>query len=230
MGRPARLGVPHQHRRQPRHARPQAHRPRLRRARCLRHGLRQRSPGTDSRQHVSRVEGRREALSTPWQTQARNLSAARAFAFAASSSLLFGGAFVSSEQRRRVEMPAISSIAARNAPSFAFDGLLKPLIFLTNCSEAARTSSSVTGGSKLKSVLIFLHIRMTSGLAVELDRRFLYVGTVPILRNFVDDFSSTKVKGEPRSRDIRALRQMSESFPLMQKSFSMAGLAAGYGP
>ena len=45
-----------------------------------------------------------------------------------------------------------------NASSLAFDGLLKPVIFLTNCSDAARTSSSVTGGSKLKRFLIFLHI------------------------------------------------------------------------
>ncbi len=91
-----------------------------------------------------------------------HLSAARAFAFAASSSRFFGGALVSSARRRRVEMPAISSTAASNAPSFAFDGLLKPLIFLTNWSEAARISSEVTGGSKLKRVLIFLHITMTS--------------------------------------------------------------------
>jgi hypothetical protein len=53
-------------------------------------------------------------------------------------------------------------MAARNAASFAFDGLLKPLIFLTNWREAARISSFVTGGSKLKRVLIFLHIAMTS--------------------------------------------------------------------
>ena len=59
-------------------------------------------------------------------------------------------------------MPAISSTAASKALSFAFDGLLKPLIFLTNWSEAARISSEVTGGSKLKRVLIFLHIAMTS--------------------------------------------------------------------
>src|SRR5260370_42245461 len=97
-----------------------------------------------------------------WLPQGPDLSAARAFAFAASSSRLFGGAFVSSARRRRVEMPAISSTAASNAPSFAFDGLLKPLIFLTNWSEAARISSEVTGGSKLKRVLIFLHITMTS--------------------------------------------------------------------
>src|SRR6266446_7720121 len=97
-----------------------------------------------------------------WQTQAPNLSAARAFAFAASSSRFFGGALASSARRRRVEMPAISSTAASSAPSFAFDGLLKALIFLTNWSEAARISSEVTGGSKLKRVLIFLHITDTS--------------------------------------------------------------------
>src|SRR5712671_2821718 len=95
--------------------------------------------------------------------QSPNLSAARAFAFAASSSRFLGGAVVSSERRRRIDAPATSSMAARNASSLAFEGLVKPLIFLTNWSEAARTSSSVTGGSKLKSVLIFLHI-VTSDL------------------------------------------------------------------
>src|ERR1700678_2504256 len=55
-------------------------------------------------------------------------------------------------------MAATSSTAARNAASFAFEGLLKPLIFLTYWSEAARTSSAVTGGSKLNSILIFRHI------------------------------------------------------------------------
>jgi hypothetical protein len=40
------------------------------------------------------------------------------------------------------------------------DGVLKPLIFLTNCSEAARISSSLAGGSKLKSVRMFLHISL----------------------------------------------------------------------
>jgi hypothetical protein len=38
------------------------------------------------------------------------------------------------------------------------DGALNPLIFLTNWIEAARISSGVAGGSKLKSVLIFLHM------------------------------------------------------------------------
>src|SRR5215470_12076988 len=54
----------------------------------------------------------------------------------------------------------MSSTAAMNAASFAFDGLLKPLIFLTNCSDAARISSSVTGGSKLNSILMFRHINI----------------------------------------------------------------------
>jgi len=45
-----------------------------------------------------------------------------------------------------------------NASSLVFDGLVKPLIFRTNCSDAARSSSSVTGGSKLKSGLIFRHM------------------------------------------------------------------------
>jgi hypothetical protein len=85
-------------------------------------------------------------------------SAARTFALAISSSRFLGGAFVSSERNNRVETCATLSTAAKNAASFIFDGLEKPLIFLTNCSEAARTSSSVTGGSKLNSGLIFLHM------------------------------------------------------------------------
>jgi hypothetical protein len=93
---------------------------------------------------------------------AQPLAAARAFAFAASSSRFFGGALVSSERRRPVEIPAMASTAARNEASLVFDGLLNPLIFLTNWSEAARISSALTGGSKLKRVLIFLHIAETS--------------------------------------------------------------------
>src|SRR5580658_6098222 len=77
---------------------------------------------------------------------------------AACSSRFLAGAFVSSDFSSRIEAIAISSTAPRNATSFAFEGLLKPVIFLTNCKEASRTSSGVTGGSKLKSVLMFLHI------------------------------------------------------------------------
>ena len=52
------------------------------------------------------------------------------------------------------------SIASSNACSLAFDGLVNPESFLTNWVEAARTSSVVAGGSKLESVLIFLHIKI----------------------------------------------------------------------
>jgi hypothetical protein len=52
----------------------------------------------------------------------------------------------------------MSSTAAVKAASFALDGLLKPLTFRTNWSAAARISSSVTGGSVLKSGLMFRHI------------------------------------------------------------------------
>jgi hypothetical protein len=43
---------------------------------------------------------------------------------------------------------AIFSTARLNAASFAADGLAKPLIFRTNWRAAARTSSSVVGGSE----------------------------------------------------------------------------------
>ena len=66
------------------------------------------------------------------------------------------------ELRRRDEAAATSSMAAIKAGSFAFDGLLNPLIFLTYWSEAARISSGVTGGSKLNSILIFRHMLKTS--------------------------------------------------------------------
>src|SRR5580692_2661437 len=99
------------------------------------------------------------------QVQAPNLSAARALALAASSSRFFGGALVSREWRRRAATAETSSTADKKEASLALDGLLKPLIFLTNCSDAARISSALTGGSKLKRVLIFLHIRVTSTLS-----------------------------------------------------------------
>src|SRR6202051_2152683 len=109
--------------------------------------------------HVVRSSAILAARSSPLdQTQALNLSAGRVLAFAASSSRFFGGAFVSRERSSRVDAAATSSMAAANDASLAFDGLLKPVIFLTNCSDAARISSSLTGGSKLKRVLIFLHM------------------------------------------------------------------------
>lgn len=53
---------------------------------------------------------------------------------------------------------ATSSTARLNASSLAFDGFVNPLIFRTNCSDAARTSASVVGGSKLNSGRILRHI------------------------------------------------------------------------
>src|SRR5579871_4513831 len=82
----------------------------------------------------------------------------RAFALSASSSRFFGGAVVSSERRRRLETIVISSTALAKELSFAFEGLLNPVILRTNCRAAARTSSSVTGGSKLNRILILRHI------------------------------------------------------------------------
>jgi hypothetical protein len=99
------------------------------------------------------------------RTQTANLSAARAFLLASSSSRSLGGAFVSSDASRRADTKAISSTAESNDASFAFEGFVNPLIFLTNWSEASRISSSVTGGSKLNKVLIFLHIRHTPRLS-----------------------------------------------------------------
>src|SRR4030088_1602870 len=85
-------------------------------------------------------------------------SRARARAFIASSSRLRGGLPVSSASRSRRAASATSSTARLNAGSLAFDGSLYPLSLRTNCSADARISSSVAGGSKLKSVRMFRHI------------------------------------------------------------------------
>ncbi len=54
---------------------------------------------------------------------------------------------------------ATSATARSKAASLAFEGLLKPLSLRTNCSAAARISSSVAGGSKLKSVRMLRHMQ-----------------------------------------------------------------------
>src|SRR5579871_4190953 len=86
----------------------------------------------------------------------------RAFRFAASSSRFLGCASVWSDSSRRADTSATSLTAASKADSLPLDGLVNPLILRTNCKEAARISSSVTGGSKLKSGLMFRHIRRDS--------------------------------------------------------------------
>ena len=87
-----------------------------------------------------------------------NLRIARAWAFAASISRFLGGEAVTSEFNNLLEAAVTSSTARWNAAWLACEGLPDPLIFRTNCSAAFWISSSVAGGSKLKSVLMFLHI------------------------------------------------------------------------
>lgn len=65
---------------------------------------------------------------------------------------------VTSEPRSTEDTRTISSTALSKGSRFAADGVWKPLIFRTNCNAAERTSSSVAGGSKLYSVLMFLHM------------------------------------------------------------------------
>lgn len=67
-------------------------------------------------------------------------------------------------------MAAMSSTARSNAKRLAFDGLSNPLSFRTNWSDAARISSSVAGGSKLKSVLMLLHMAPSPLNRVPLQR------------------------------------------------------------
>jgi hypothetical protein len=63
-----------------------------------------------------------------------------------------------SEERSSVATAVTSSTARSKAAAFARDGRVVPVSFRTNCSDAARISSSVAGGSKFASVLIFRHI------------------------------------------------------------------------
>ena len=67
-------------------------------------------------------------------------------------------AFLSEKRGVRLADAVTSSTARSNASSFALDGLVNPQIFLTNWSDASRISVSVAGGSKLNSVLMFLHM------------------------------------------------------------------------
>ena len=89
--------------------------------------------------------------------------APRLRAFAASSSRLFAGALVRSEPKSLRDAASISSTARKNAGSFVIEGLVKPLTLRTNCSEAARISASVTGGSKLNKVFMLLHMGQIIG-------------------------------------------------------------------
>jgi hypothetical protein len=87
-----------------------------------------------------------------------NRRSARARASAATVALSRGGEDVSSESTSRRATAKISSTDRFHCASLACDGFGNPLNFLTNCNAAARTSSSVAGGAKLKSVLILRHM------------------------------------------------------------------------
>src|ERR1700722_14299377 len=125
----------------------------------LRHKQRRVAQQAESKQERNELPHR---IDLPATNQSPNRSAPRALAFAGSSSRFFGGAFVSSASSRRLDTAATSSIAARNAASLGFEGFVNPQILRTKCSEAARTSSSVTGGSKLNKFLMLRHITMSS--------------------------------------------------------------------
>jgi len=81
-----------------------------------------------------------------WRSRAASISRSR------------GGALVTREARSFRAAAVVSSTARSKAASLAFDGLVKPLSFRTNWMADARISSSVTGGSKLKRVLMLRHM------------------------------------------------------------------------
>ena len=87
-----------------------------------------------------------------------NRSADLAPAFCISTSRSRGCAVVTSDPINTRAAHATSATARSKASVFAFDGRLNPLSLRTNCSDASRISSSVAGGSKLKRVLMFLHM------------------------------------------------------------------------
>jgi hypothetical protein len=87
-----------------------------------------------------------------------NLTADRARSFSDSISRLRGPAVVTNDRISAVADAVTSSTARSNATPFDLDGLVNPQSFLTNWSDASRISASVAGGSKLKSVLMFLHM------------------------------------------------------------------------
>src|SRR5436309_988507 len=86
---------------------------------------------------------------------------------AASISRFRGPASVTSESKKARAAAVISITARSNAASLARDGFVKPESFLTNWSEASRISSSVAGGSKLNSVLMFRHMAFSPGFQEE---------------------------------------------------------------
>jgi len=95
---------------------------------------------------------------------------------------LRGGALVLSESINRCAAAVTSSTARSKACSLARDGRVVPLSFLTNCNAEARISSSVAGGSKLASVLMFRHMTLFYKAAGRLTGAGPAVGFVLQLR------------------------------------------------
>jgi hypothetical protein len=77
---------------------------------------------------------------------------------AASVSRFFGGALVTSFDRRSVVISETASTASSKASWLACEGLVEPLTLRTYCSAEAWISSSVAGGSKLWSWRMFRHM------------------------------------------------------------------------
>jgi hypothetical protein len=111
-----------------------------------------RSPRASTRPAVNDPSGTRNYARVP--NRAADLARARA----ASTSRSRGTAAVTRASTRTRAVAATSSTARSKAALLALDGVLNPLSFLTNWSDAARISSSDAGGWKLNNVLMFLHI------------------------------------------------------------------------
>ena len=85
----------------------------------------------------------------------------------------------------------MAATAALKAASFARDGLVKPLILRTYCNDAAWISSSVAGGSKLNSGLMFLHIlRRTFEYRQEISDQILEHGMFPYAMKMANEFGA----------------------------------------
>ncbi len=97
-------------------------------------------------------------LHAPGMASVPKRFADRALAFNASVSLFRGSACVTRLAISFRAVAATSATASSKAASLDLDGTEKPLSFRTNWSEASRISSSVAGGSKLKSVLMLRHM------------------------------------------------------------------------
>src|SRR6266705_999963 len=109
-----------------------------------------------------RPEGRGEVSLSYGTGRGPKRLSARWCALRCSASRFRGGALVRNAWIRRWAAVVTSSTARLNTAAFAWEGRVVPLSLRTNCSDDARISSSVAGGSKLASVLMFLHMCCSS--------------------------------------------------------------------